>query len=78
MLHLGFLWFYFCMRVMNYIETHSVFLFVCFIPQHHPLISDHLRTASQSEAQKKLQPFSQVPVLQEQGEYSAGAGGDRT
>lgn len=66
------------MRVMNDIEIHSVFLFVCFIPLHHPPILDHLRTASQSEAQKKLQPFSQIPVLQEQGEYSAGAGGDWT
>lgn len=35
----------------------------------------HLPAASQSKAQKKLQPVSQVPVLQEQGEYCAGFGG---
>lgn len=35
----------------------------------------HLPAASQSKAQKKLQPVTQVPVLQEQGEYCAGVGG---
>lgn len=63
------------MRAVNYIETHSVFLFVSFlIPIPPPLT--HLHAASQSEAQKKLQPITQVPVLQEQGEYSTGVGGD--
>lgn len=36
---------------------------------------DHLPAASQSKAQKKLQPVTQVPVLQEQGEYCSGVGG---
>lgn len=36
---------------------------------------DHLPAASQSKAQKKLQPVTQVPVLQEQGEYCARVGG---
>lgn len=41
-----------------------------------PLFSPtHRQAASQSKAQKKLQPFTQVPVLQEQGEYCAGVGG---
>lgn len=35
----------------------------------------HPPAASQSKAQKKLQPVTQVPVLQEQGEYCAGVGG---
>ncbi len=49
------------------------FVFVSFlIPIPPPLA--HLHAASQSEAQKKLQPITQVPVLQEQGEYSAGVG----
>lgn len=65
------------MCVVNYIETHSVFC-VCFIPHPHSPPSAHLHAASQSETQKKLQPITQVPVLQEQGEYSAGVGGDRT
>lgn len=65
------------MCVVNYIETHSVFC-VCFIPHPHSPPWAHLHAASQSEAQKKLQPIAQVPVLQEQGEYSAGVGGDRT
>lgn len=65
------------MRAVNYIEIHSCvfFVFVSFlIPIPPP--SAHLHAASQSEAQKKLQPITQVPVLQEQGEYSAGVGGD--
>lgn len=40
-----------------------------------PLSPTHQIAASQSKAQKKLQPLTQVPVLQEQGEYCAGVGG---
>lgn len=56
------------------IETHSVFVFTLSLPPL-PLSSTLWRAASQSKAQKKLQPLTQVPVLQEQGEYCAGAGG---
>lgn len=49
----------------------------CFYPfiAPLPLSSTLWRAASQSKAQKKLQPLTQVPVLQEQGEYCTGAGG---
>lgn len=47
------------------------------VPSHcpHSLSSTLGRAASQSKAQKKLQPLTQVPILQEQGEYCAGVGG---
>lgn len=68
-----------------WITLKPILVFVCFfvcvfvsflIPIPPPLARVH--TVSQSEAQKKLQPITQVPVLQEQGEYSTGVGGDWT
>lgn len=53
--------------------------FVVFISLPPPPLSPaHQQAASQSKAQKKFQPFTQVPVLQEQGEYCIWAGGSRT
>lgn len=43
-----------------------------------PFSPTHQQAASQSKAQKKLQPLTQVPILQEQGEYCARVGGVRT
>ena len=66
--------FLFCMGV-EYLHWNP-FCF-CF----HPVIAppppppfSPTQAASQSKAQKKLQPLAQVPVLQEQGEYCAGVG----
>lgn len=69
---------FFCVNVSAFIETHSVFVCALSLPSFpllRPLSPTHGRAASQSEAQKKLQPVTQVPVLQEQGEYCAGVGG---
>lgn len=44
-------------------------------PPPSPLSPTHRQAACQSKAQKKLQPLTQVPILQEQGEYCAGLGG---
>lgn len=73
--HLFFAW-----ASSTLIETHSVFVFTLSLPPSPPppppLFSPtHRQAASQSKAQKKLQPLTQVPVLQEQGEYCAGVGG---
>lgn len=64
----------------TFIETHSVFVFTLSLNPppslpSSPLSPTHQIAASQSKAQKKLQPLTQVPVLQEQGEYCAGVGG---
>lgn len=45
------------------------------LPHPSPLSPTRQQADSQSKAQKKLQPLTQVPVLQEQGEYCAGDGG---
>lgn len=58
-----------------FIETHFVFVFTPSLPPYPPFSPTHQQAASQSKAQKKLQPLTQVPVLQEQGEYCAGVGG---
>lgn len=66
---LHFICFFFAWVLSTVIEAHSVFFsFPSFSPTHQ-------QAASQSKAQKKLQPLTQVPVLQEQGEYCAGVGG---
>lgn len=71
--------FYFAWVSSTFIETHSVFVFTLSLPPLAPPLSPtHRQAASQSKAQKKLQPLTQVPVLQEQGEYCAGVGGVRT
>lgn len=64
----------------TFIETHSVFVFTLSLNPppslpSSPLSPTHQIAASQSKAQKKLQPLTQVPVLQEQGEYCAGVVG---
>lgn len=68
-----FLFCYFACLFNTLIETHSVFVLTLSLPRRPPL--SPTRAASQSKAQKKLQPLTQVPVLQEQGEYCAGVGG---
>lgn len=62
----------FCMVVESVHWTPFCFCFH-FLIAPLPLIHT-LQAASQSKAQKKLQPLTQVPVLQEQGEY-CGFGG---
>lgn len=51
-----------------------VFVFTLSLPPP-PFSPTRRQAASQSKAQKKLQPLTQVPVLQEQGEYCAGVCG---
>lgn len=76
--------FLFCMSVKYLHWNPFCFCFYPLIappppPPHAPPLSPtHRQAASQSKAQKKLQPLTQVPVLQEQGEYCAGVGGVRT
>lgn len=65
--------YFFAWMLSTFIETHSVFVFTLSLPPPPPF--SPTQAASQSKAQKKLQPLTQVPVLQEQGEYCAGVGG---
>lgn len=71
--------FFFCLFVFGMgVPSLKPILFL-FSPSHCSLLPllthTSTQTACQSKAQKKLQPLTQVPVLQEQGEYCAGLGG---
>ena len=60
--------------IVKYLHWIPLFLFLPSLPPP-PFSPTRRQPASQSKAQKKLQPLTQVPVLQEQGEYCAGVGG---